>query len=116
MKPLEVCPTSGGQFKPGAIQDAKLASHETLLRDLTDSQYKLINETILALLSTTNPEKLVFLRNAVSNSLTATDLKSHEAIYLARIIRDISAEEAAFLISNSSYQRLQFGYANVGFP
>lgn len=50
--------------------NATLTSHETLLRDLTDPQYKLINETILAFLNTTNSEKLTYLRNAVSNSLT----------------------------------------------
>jgi len=33
IKPLEVCPTSGGQFKPGAIQNSSLNSR------LSDIEY-----------------------------------------------------------------------------
>lgn len=47
-----------------------------------------------------------FLKNAVENSLYATDIKDQEAVFLSRIIRDISAEEAQFLISNFSYERI----------
>lgn len=88
-----------------------LTEHAIALRDISDAQYKLINEAILALLYTTNAEKLVYLRNAVRNSLDSSLIQAEEADVLSRVIRDISPAEADFLISSFSYQRLQMGDA-----
>ena len=88
-----------------------LTIHANTLRNINDAQYKLINEVILTLLHTTSDEKLVYLRRAVRNSLKEFDMQAAEAAALSRIIRDISAEEAEFLISSFSYQRLQLGNA-----
>lgn len=86
-----------------------LQSHEDILRSLTDSQYKLINEAILASLQTTQKEKLGLLRNVVRRSLHQSDIGSQEAILLSRIIRDISFEEAVFVIDNFSYNGVLIG-------
>lgn len=86
-----------------------LTIHANTLRNINDAQYKLINEVILTLLHTTSEEKLVYLRRAVRNSLEVSDMQAAEAAVLSRIIRDISAEEADFLISSFSHQRLQLG-------
>jgi type II secretory pathway pseudopilin PulG len=88
--------------------DATLNAHADALRDISDSQYKLINETILALLQTISAEKVRYLRNAVHNSLAASDILPQEAAVLSRVIRDISADEAAFLAANFQYQRVTF--------
>lgn len=45
--------------------DARLRVHEDKLRDLSDSQYKLLNEIILAVLQATSTKKLEYLRQAV---------------------------------------------------
>ena len=81
------------------------------LRNITDGQYKMINEAILAFLHTTSLEKLVYLRRAVQNSLSMSDLESEEAIVLSRVVRDISAEEADFLLRNFSHKRIQLSSA-----
>jgi hypothetical protein len=86
-----------------------LEVHDQALRELTDAQYKLLNETILAVLHTTSDEKLSYLRRAIRNGLAMTDVQPEEAVVLSRVIRDISAEEADFLVRNFSHQRLQFG-------
>ena len=39
------------------------------------------------------------------------EIPSEEAVVLSRIVRDISAEEADFLLRHFSYQRLQLGVA-----
>lgn len=83
-----------------------LAQHEAQLAHLTDQQYKFINEAVLTLSQTTNEYKMSFLRNVVHNSLSATELPDQEAIFLSRIVRDISAEEAQFLLANFSFERL----------
>lgn len=80
-----------------------LQNHEADIRALNDAQYKIINETVLALLQTTHTEKLKFLRYAVENVLTIPEILPDEAVILSRIVRDISAEEATFLIRTFSY-------------
>jgi len=87
--------------------DTTLQRHEKMLRDLSDEQYKLINEAILALLQTTNPTKIAYLRRAVQNSLSIQDILPQESVALSRIVRDISADEADFLVRNFEYERIQ---------
>lgn len=87
--------------------DQVLAEHESALKALTDAQYKLINESILALLQTTAEEKMVYLRRVVRNTLTMSALDSQEAVVLSRVVRDMSADEARFLCETFSYDRVQ---------
>ena len=87
--------------------DATLQQHESVLRNLTDEQYKLVNEAILALLQTTSSAKIGYLRRSVQNSLSIEGVQPQEAVVLSRIVRDISAEEADFLIRNFEYERIQ---------
>jgi len=86
--------------------DALLVEHSQQLAELTDSQYKFVNEAILALLHTTSEQKMVLLKNAVRNGLIDSSLPSQEAVFLSRIVRDISHEEAEFLSKNFAYQRI----------
>lgn len=86
--------------------DAILKRHEASLQSLSDEQYKFINEAIAALLSTTNVQKMTLLRNAVENGIGSTALPSHEATFLGRVVRDISAEEANFLFQKFAYERI----------
>lgn len=80
-----------------------LDAHESQIQDLTDAQYKLVNEAVLALLQTTQFEKLTYLRSAVTNALDMRDLRPQEATLLSRVIRDISAEEAAFVVKHFAF-------------
>lgn len=77
--------------------NADLLEHEDRLKTLTNSQFKFINECVIAALHSTEDTKLNYLRNAVSNA-TTTDFEDVEASILGRVIRDISAEELNFLI------------------
>ena len=89
-----------------AIQQTLTEQSEALFR-ISDEQYKLINEAVLAVLQTTQQEKLDYLRNAIRNSLSVTNFSAHEAVAVSRIIRDISAEEAALLIRLFAYEGIQ---------
>lgn len=91
-----------------------LAQHSAQLDALTDQQYKFINEAVLALLHTTNESKMSLLRNVVENSLSASMLPDQGAVFLSRIVRDISAEEAQFLIENFSHERIWFKESDLG--
>ena len=84
-----------------------LAERPQAIENLSDEQYKLINETVLAVLQTTQAEKLKLLRNAIQNSLTLEGMQSREAVMLSRIIRDMSTEEADFLLRTFQYEGIQ---------
>ena len=84
-----------------------LEAHATAIRDLSDAQYKAINETVLTVLQTVEDEKLAYLKHAVRNLLKARDLRSQEADVLSRVIRDISADEMRFLIEHRDVERFQ---------
>jgi hypothetical protein len=84
-----------------------LAERTQAIENLSDEQYKLVNEAVLAVLQTTHATKLKLLRNAVQNSLTLEGVQSREAVMLSRIIRDISAEEADFLLRTFQYAGIQ---------
>ena len=91
-----------------------IAKHQVQLVVLTDQQYKFINEAVLALLHTTNESKMEFLRNVVHNGLSAMEMEDHEAVFLSRVIRDISAEEAQFLIESFGYERIWLNESELG--
>ncbi len=91
-----------------------LECHGTLLTELTDQQYKFVNEAVLALLHTTNVKKMAYLRNVVLNGLKATELPDQEAVFLSRVVRDISADEANCLIDNFHYDRIWLNESESG--
>lgn len=89
-----------------AEMDKMLTKHEREIQELTDAQYKLLNETLLALLHTTEVEKFQFLRRAVANTLQERELIPQDAAVLSRIVRDISVAEATFVLHNFSFDRI----------
>lgn len=91
-----------------------LSKHRDQLDSLTDEQYKVINDTVLAFFQTTHTEKLAYLRAVIANALQSKDIQSQEAIMLGRVIRDISAEEAAFLLRTFQYQGIHLMAAEEG--
>lgn len=81
-----------------------LKKHEKELQRLSDEQYHLLIEAISATFQTINLEKLKYLQSAVRNSLSIEGLIPQESAVLSRILRDISADEANFVVKNYSYK------------
>ena len=86
--------------------EATLRQHSDHLSLLTDQQYKFINEAVLALLHTTDEKKIALLKLVVRNGLKMSQMPDHDSVFLTRIVRDISAEEAYFLMQNFGKQRI----------
>ncbi len=84
----------------------ELERQSEVVNALSDGQYQLINEVVLSALQTTQSEKLDYLRYVVSNTLRHGEIPPEEASVLSRIIRDISALEATFLVRNFAYAGL----------
>lgn len=78
------------------IED-RLDKVEDLRASLSDAQYKLINEVVTSILSTTDDTKLTFLKNAVFNASVQDALAMHDATVLSRALDQISIGELAFL-------------------
>jgi hypothetical protein len=68
------------------------------LTKITDDQFKLSGECVTAMMSTINEQKLAYLRQAVVNSLSDPDVAQGNSEALARLMRDISADETAFTV------------------
>ncbi len=77
-----------------------LLEHEAALVRISDEQYALVNEILLAAMASTNDTKLGYLRNAIRNALALSELRSQEAVVLGRVVRDISADEARFVMNH----------------
>jgi hemoglobin-like flavoprotein len=93
---------------------AELERQKDALVNITDAQYKLVNETILATLQATDEDKLQYLRNVLSNAIRADEIQPQEADFLSRVIRDMSAKEATFLVDNHHYDRVQLNETSAG--
>jgi hypothetical protein len=87
--------------------DEDLREHEQELSSISDAQYKLINEAVLALFQTTAEEKMFYLRKVVQGAISMSAMNGQEATVLSRVIRDISAEEANFVCQNFEHQRIR---------
>ncbi|HEY8101716.1 MAG TPA: hypothetical protein VIF82_13275 [Burkholderiaceae bacterium] len=87
--------------------DKTLQEHASFLQSISDAQYKLVNESILAVLHTTSKEKLGYLRRVVQNTITSGSFLQSEADILSRVIRDISAEEVEFILLNFKFDQIQ---------
>jgi len=81
-----------------------LEQHLSALQRLTDEQYHLLTESVAATFQTNSPKKLAYLRSAIRNSLAIENLVPQESAILARIVRDISAEEADFVVKHFQYK------------
>lgn len=100
---------------PGLVQTAVAARHQerieatiagmqldaaalaTKLESLTEAQYMLANECVMAVSTTIDKTKLEFLRAAFRNSLTDMDVVEDTAELLARLIRNMSAKELSLV-------------------
>jgi len=80
-----------------------IALHSEQIKQISDDQYKVINESISAAFYTVDERKLEILKTAAMNAFMNKDAVSNVADALSRIIRDISASEAAFISQNFSY-------------
>jgi len=78
--------------------DQVLREHASRLNDLTDQQFKLVNEIVLAILHTVDDPKIEYLKRAVTGALASHDIEPQTAVVLSRVLRDLSADEAAFIV------------------
>jgi hypothetical protein len=84
--------------------NAITAAHSKKFKELSDDQYKVVNEAISAAFYTINQDKLDLLKRAAANALLDGEAVSQVSDALSRAIRDMSAAEAAFITQNFKYE------------
>ena len=82
--------------------DLILRMHAQRLNELTDPQYKLLNEVILTVLQTTEEDKIEYLRNVIIFGLDADGLSHTEATQISRVLRDLTVGEIDYMVKNQS--------------
>jgi hypothetical protein len=86
-----------------AINDLEIYFAEDCARieNITDAQFKFVNETVVTILQTMEEEKLTYLKCAIRACVNDPGITHKEASVMSRIIRDISVDEIQMLASNS---------------
>lgn len=102
------------QWQKNVTADLELLKAQ--IQQLTDEQYQLINEVVSAASQTVSAEKLSYLRAAVRNTISMKEVTSQDAVLLGRIVRDISAQEANFVIKHFGYQYVHVSNTDRGEP
>lgn len=95
--------------------DLTLNAHSERLTNISDAQYKLINEIVSAVFSTTCHAKLDLLQRAVAGAISSADLPTNHAVLLSRVLRDISFEELKFLRKYFSYSHIELAEKPGGY-
>lgn len=93
-----------------------LRQHENALQTLSAAHFKLLNELAVSFLQTMDSPKLTLLRNAIANTCKAQDVATQDAYLLSRLIRDISVEEAQFIIEHFHIEKFFFGLLEQSTP
>lgn len=90
--------------------------HEAQLRELSDAQYQFTSETLNTVLHTVDQRKLQYLKTAVKNGVLTYNMSLEDATQLSRLLRDITADEAGFLLENISKKTIYIDFdKNIGF-
>jgi hypothetical protein len=80
--------------------NADLGALHKQVMSMTDEQAKLIGECVSAALRGESAGRLDILRRAINGTLSLPEMREQEAVELGRILRDITSEEAAFVVKN----------------
>lgn len=83
------------------------------LRELTDSQYKLINGGLLALFENCDDAKVDYLRRAIRTGVDHVEISHTMAAQVSRALRDMTAAEMGFVLKYCGL-RLRIGPLSSG--
>lgn len=79
-------------------------AHSDQLKALSDDQYKVVSEAISAAFYTISAEKISLLKRTAANAFLNGEIVEKLSDPLSRVVRDISAAEASFVIRNFGYE------------
>lgn len=86
------------------------------MQAISDDQYKLAGECVVAALSTIDQAKLDYIQSAVLGTLRKPEVSLSNSDALARLIRDISAAEVVFLLTAFQYEGISIDAEQQSMP
>ena len=86
------------------------------IQRLSDSQFRVVSEIVEATIATAQEKKLEYLKRAAKSVIEGTEITPHESEWLARVLRDLSADEMSFVIENQEFKHVQFAHDDAGDP
>lgn len=93
---------------------ALITQHSDQIKEISDDQYKVINEAVSAALYTIDQRKLDILKNAAAKAFTKADAVANVSDALSRVLRDISSAEAAFVVQNFRFGLIVISNEEIG--
>jgi len=84
----------------------RLAHLESHVEKLTDAQLQYVGELANSIIRTTNDEKIEILKHAIEKGIISASPIERSGGQLARLLRDITPEEAAFLLDHEKYKEI----------
>lgn len=85
------------------------------LNNLSDAQFKFINESVINILHSPDDQKIEFLKKGIRQSSAHDRLNLHEVSLVSRVLRDITVEELSFLIECQGNKIVFHEHAKEGF-
>lgn len=93
---------------------ALITQHSDQIKEISDDQYKVINEAVSAAFYTIDQRKLDILKNAAAKAFTKADAVANVSDALSRVLRDISSAEAAFVVQNFRFGLIVISNEEIG--
>jgi hypothetical protein len=93
---------------------ALITQHSDQIKEISDDQYKVINEAVSAAFYTIDQRKLDILKNAAANAFTKANAVANVSDALSRVLRDISSAEAAFVVQNFGFGLIVISDDEIG--
>lgn len=81
-------------------------SHSEQIKVMTDDQFQVVSSVVASVLTTVNQEKFEFLKLVAKGAITNQSEVAGVSEALSRAIRDISADEVKFIVSNFKFRSL----------
>lgn len=84
----------------------RLLPLESQLATLTDAQFQYVGELAGSIIRSTNEKKIEVLKHAIERGVASAEPIERFGTQLARLLRDITPEEAAFLLEHEKYKEI----------
>lgn len=92
----------------------RLVPLESQLQALTDAQFQYVGELASLIIRSTNEKKIEVLKRAIERGVASAEPIEKFGVQLARLLRDITPEEAAFLLDHAKYKEILIDFDAKG--
>ncbi len=93
--------------------ESELYNLGDMVQEISDAQYKYVNESLITIMHTPNDEKIEYLIHGVRSAVSDQQLTMHKAMIIARALHGITVEELRFMLKTIG-KKIVFNDKNYG--